>query len=69
MISVELKVNGVMVGHIYGRNVQQVGADEYLYKYEYYEPEKHATKRGKVVHKKSDGIRELIRIILEDLER
>ncbi len=66
MISVELKVNGVMVGHIYARNItpvdKLVGLN--LYHCEYYRPEKRKVSKGKVSHKREDGIEKLVGKIL-----
>jgi len=66
MLSVELKVNGALVGHIYGRNIQ--GDTISKYKYEYYEPESRKFIKGTVTHRRSEGLRNLISIILNDME-
>ncbi len=66
MISVELKVNGVMVGHIYARNITPsnkiVGFN--LYHWEYYTPEAREVLKGKVKHKREAGIGVLVGKIL-----
>ncbi len=66
MLSVELKVNGVMVGHIYARNITSteklVGLN--LYHCEYYRPETRKVSKGKVSHNREDGIEILVGKIL-----
>ena len=69
MFTIEIKINGAMIGHIYGQNKGSVGDGEYEYCYEYYEPDnKINLQRGTVRHKRSDGIKELVKLILEDLK-
>jgi len=69
MLSVELKVNGTMVGHIYARNVTECPdlADTNLYHWEYYKPEQRTARRGKVEHKRSKDIEVLIATILGEM--
>jgi len=79
MFSVEIKINGSMIAHIYGRNLgpaedhpvpieltdrERNSGDAYLYKYEYYTPENRGIREGKVVHVRDDGIEPLLRDIL-----
>ena len=68
MFSIEIKINGSMIGHIYGRNIGNTGAkDQYIY--EYYEPELRKVISGNVNHKRSNGIRELLAVILKDIKQ
>lgn len=72
MFSVELKVNGRLVGHIYGKSIQPDMEDMTCYRYEYYEPEDSILKAGVVAHcrvENADGLRKLISIILEDVDK
>jgi len=68
MFSVELKINGAMIGHIYGRNIESLGEGIYRYTYEYYEPETRGIRKGTIVHRQVDGVRHLIALILKDME-
>jgi hypothetical protein len=67
MFTVEIKINGSLIGHIYARNVKDVGLDECEYAYEYYEPESRGLTKGKVRHRRKDGIRPLVGMILGDV--
>jgi hypothetical protein len=69
MFTVELKVNGAMIGHIHGVNkgLHPEGKGETIYEYEYYDVEERDLIKGKVFHKKGDGIKHLIRLILDDI--
>lgn len=69
MFTVEIKINGTMLGHIYGRNlqVQEGGLDRY--EYEYYEPEIPKLRCGTVLHGRKNGIRKLVKIILDDVDK
>ena len=69
MFTVELKINGALIGHIHGQNITtESNSGECEYSYEYYDVQKKEINRGQVVHNRPDGIRNLIKIILEDLE-
>ncbi len=71
MLSVELKVNGVMVGHIYGRNISgndHMYCSEHIYRWEYYKPEQRQMVSGTVKHIRDDGIEKLISLILKEVE-
>lgn len=69
MFNVEIRVNGTMIGHIYGRNItpatkQGVGLD--LYTWEYYKPESRTVVKGVVSHDRDAGIEKLVgKILLE----
>ena len=69
MFTVELRINGVMVGHVYGTNKGPVpyGKGETKYDYEYYEPDGDGVVRGSVMHKREDGLRHLVKLILDDI--
>ena len=73
MFTIEIKINGSMIGHIYGRNIgytEDCGPNEHMmnYTYEYYEPETREIKSGRVKHERTDGARRLVQLILEDLD-
>lgn len=65
MFTVEIKINGFMISHIYGHNEsQQNKAGETRYTFEYYEIESRKLQTGEVWHKREDGIDKLIGKIL-----
>ena len=66
MFTVEIKINGSLIGHIYGHN-EGPTPDGDRYRYEYYETEKRKVVNGEVVHHRADGIRPLIAAILSDI--
>lgn len=66
MFTVELKVNGALVSHVYGHNAEDLPDGRCLYDYEYYEVAKRKVKRGKVKHHRMDGLPCLVAAILED---
>lgn len=68
MFTVEIRINGSMIGHIYGHNEGDT-ADGCKYRYEYYEPETRKLIKGNIEHKRSKGIRQLITQILNDIEK
>jgi hypothetical protein len=74
MFSVEIKVNGCMVVHIYGHNtgipdaVYNLNDPLHLYSYEIYTLGEKKLSFGHVLHKQSNGLLTLIRKILEDAE-
>jgi hypothetical protein len=37
MFTAELKINGILVGHLYGRNTGKLDKQKYTYEAEYYE--------------------------------
>ena len=66
MFSVEIKINGSMIAHIYGHNTSTFNEKgETIYDYELYEVNKEvkALRYGKVSHKRGDGIFELVKKI------
>ena len=64
--TVEIKINGSMIAHIYGRNIAPVPGGKT--RYEYYQVENRKVKNGCVVHKRELGIVPLINSILSDVE-
>ena len=67
MFTVEIKINGSLISHIYGHNEGDLLDGTSLYRYEYYETETRKVRNGKVAHKRNAGIRELINTILTDV--
>ena len=67
MFTVELKINGALVGHIHGQNIGNLDCNNCEYSYEYYDVSKREISKGTITHARSDGIRNLIRTILDDL--
>ena len=69
MFTVEIKINGSLINHIYGHNEgpAPVGLGD-QYRYELYEVEKRDVKNGRVTHKRSDGINKLVAAILLDVD-
>ena len=67
MFTIEIKINGAMIGHIYGHNegLAPEGKGESVYSWEYYRPEMRSIQHGKLLHKRDDGIESLICKILE----
>lgn len=67
MFTIEIKINGSMIAHIYGHN-QTSTNDGDIYRYEYYETEKRRIVNGEVTHRRELGIRPLIAAILADIK-
>lgn len=67
MFTIEIKINGSMIAHIYGRN-QGSTLDGDLYCYEYYEMKERRVVNGEVTHRRELGIRPLITAILNDIK-
>ncbi len=67
MFTVEIKINGSMIGHVYGRNVGDTPKGS-QYDYEYYDVENRKIVGGKILHKRERGIKALIASILADTE-
>lgn len=59
MLTAEIKVNGVLIGHMYVVN-EYMHDDEASYRWEYYEPDGGLTKGVGLTHKRSDGAVALI---------
>jgi hypothetical protein len=69
MFTIELRINGALIGHIYGRNVGVFSKDKCRYKYEYYEPENRGIIKGEIVHNRNKGIRALVCDIFKKVEK
>lgn len=75
MLTVEIKVNGVLVGHIYCRNitfdssfpVKALNGDANIYEYEYYKIGKTELTGGNLQHNQKDGALKLIGEIIKKL--
>jgi hypothetical protein len=70
MFTVEIKINGALIAHIYGRNITSSDhpAAKDLYQYEYYQTETHKVQNGKVAHARDAGIIPLVSLILKDVK-
>lgn len=69
MFTVEIRINGSMISHIYGRNVSESQTSgKHVYDFEYYQPETRKIQKGQVEHNRSDGINSLISSILDIVE-
>lgn len=64
MFSAEIKINGIMIAHIYGHNTSELIDGQCKYKYEVYRPNK-AFVKGDVLHKRSDDILQLLKKIID----
>lgn len=68
MFTVEVRVNGVMVAHVYGVNTGEADGDRHIYRYELYETGNAlngiSVRSGTVRHRRQDGILALVRGIL-----
>jgi len=66
MFTIEMRINGVLVSTIYGRNI---GVDDttnrHKYLYELYRPES-GVQKGFVAHHREEGIERLTQIVLDD---
>ena len=72
MITAEIKVNGVMIAHVYVVNQGAASLDPDVdglceYHYEYYRPE-HSVIRGKAEHFRPNGAAALLKEVFEDVE-
>jgi hypothetical protein len=67
MFTIEIKINGSMIGHIYGHNegLAPEGKGETVYRWEYYRTESRELQNGTALHKRGDGIEALVCKILE----
>ena len=77
MFTVELKINGSLIGHVYGHNeglVEQPhdfsnSNPKSKYKYAYYGVENQKLINGKITHSRDDGLERLISSILLDVDK
>jgi hypothetical protein len=66
MFTVEIKINGSMISHVYGHNegLDPEGSGDTVYRWEYYHPSSRELKHGQVLHHRDEGIEPLICKIL-----
>lgn len=69
MFETDIKINGVIVAHIYGYNSVCVNKNVYNYFFRYYEPDTGFIQEGSVLHKRDDGIYILISKILLEVKK
>lgn len=67
MLTVEIKVNGVLISHIYAYNKDKKPKGINKYYYEYYKVGKYQITQGEVKHNYEDGIEKLVELILKGL--
>lgn len=68
MFSMEVRINGSLIGHIHGQNLGLSDTGETTkYSYEYYEPTLGALVKGTIYHVRELGIRPLLQQILQDI--
>ena len=66
MFTVEIKINGSMIAHIYGVNKGELPNGKTRYEYDYYDVEKRHTETAVINFQREDGIRKLIAAILSN---
>lgn len=72
MISIETRVNGVLLGYIYARNAKEVDEAKgiYTYEVEFYKPEgKPPLMEFSVRHKRDEGFEKLALIVYKEVNR
>ena len=70
MFTVEIKINGTMIVHIYGLNKCEItDTGETKYDYEIYEVSTRQVKSGSINHFRSKGVAPLVASILLDSEK
>jgi len=70
MLTVEVKVNGVIINHFYVVNQQHINEiSGHEYTYTVYFANNRIIKNGKVTHRQSDGALTLVKKIIEDMEK
>ena len=72
MFSVDIKINGVLIAHLYGQNrgyADYLRSEDSSYKYEYHVINKRGTPvvYGNLTHNRADGIEILVHKILEKI--
>lgn len=67
MFTVEIRINGTLISHIYGRNIAPLPNGKSRYEYEYYEAESRKVQTGTVEHRREDGLRSLVTEILNNV--
>lgn len=66
MFEIVVKVNGSMIGHVYGQNL--TGEELSTYYFDYYQPMKGLV-HGEVKHLRADGIEKLIIKIMDRVRK
>lgn len=69
MFTLEIKINGSLIAHVYGLNVGETKAKLSVYNFEYYQPGDGTVYKGMVKHRREDGINKLIMLILDNVEK
>lgn len=67
MFSTEIRVNGEMIGHLYGQNIGYTNPNKHNYFYRYYDVTTGITTEGYVTHERDKGIKVLLAKIMEDM--
>ena len=65
MFTVEIKINGTLIGHVYGHNTGVKDRGETLYDWHYYSTEGGNVVKGKAHHKRENGINALVSEVLQ----
>lgn len=68
MLTAELKINGTLIGHLYGHNEGYNTDGSCEYSWHYYKTETGAVVKGTLSHKREDGLEELIASILRSIK-
>lgn len=74
MFTTEIRINGDLIGHVYCHNKGQVKnilpeKQQYRYEYLYYDVELKKLTSGEIFHVRENGIRKLICLILQDVDK
>jgi len=66
MFSIEMRINGILIAHINGRNIYNTENDDCLYYYDLYEVKEGEgrVEKGSILHQQNEGILVLINKIL-----
>jgi len=71
MFSVETRINGVLINHVYGRNITHTFLEHKeegdVYSYIYTETETGYSCEGIIIHKRKDGLTQLVSTIMIDV--
>ncbi len=65
MFTVDIRVNGVLVSHVHGENVEMLKDGSALYHYEIRNIQSREVRKGELVHDRSKGIGALVSKILD----
>ncbi len=71
MFSIEIRLNSILIGHIYGRNIKTISFEPEIceYSYKYYKPEDSSVIEGKIKHERNKGIDSLTEKIFLDVQK